>query len=78
MSTLKIIINCGEMTCASSPGKFCEYLGARKFGQQPVCLLFPELNPAPGDPGGVTVLEQTEGWLQRLPACLEAEKREGL
>lgn len=30
-------INCGAETCASEPGVFCEWLGSKKHGQQPIC-----------------------------------------
>ncbi len=75
MRILKIEINCGEATCTSVPGKFCGFMGARRFGTQPLCLLFPEPNPGRRDPGAATLLESKEGWLQRCPACLEAEEK---
>jgi len=73
MKTLKININCGETTCASEPGKFCQFLGSRRMGTIPVCMLFPTKNPGRKDPGSLTDLDQTDSWLQRCPACLEAE-----
>jgi len=57
-------IVCGETTCASAPGKFCDYAVARKFGLEPVCIAFDE--PIP--------LYDHDGWLQRCQACLDAEK----
>lgn len=64
---VQIEINCGEKTCASQPGEFCKYLGTTRFGTIYVCILFPS------EAGAYTVLEDADGWLQRCPACLEAE-----
>jgi hypothetical protein len=64
---LALTVNCGETTCASEPGKFCHFIGARKFGQAPVCTLFPD------DSGTSTFLKDKDGWVQRCPACLKAE-----
>lgn len=58
---LQIAIIAGETTCASEPGKFCPFARARADGAYPNCLLF-------GEP-----LAAEDGWLQRLPRCLEAE-----
>lgn len=62
---LSIVIEAGESTCASEPGKFCSWAGSRKFGQIGYCTLFNE------------DLDDKEGtsWLARLPACMEAEQR---
>ena len=38
ISTIRI--EHGETTCASVPGKFCRFLGAKNFGTVPVCMLF--------------------------------------
>lgn len=61
-------IDCGDTTCASKPGKFCRFYGSRNFGQVPVCTLFP------AERGWFTDLPEKDGWVQRCPACLEAEK----
>lgn len=62
---LVLQINAGEKTCARSYGKFCNWYGTKNFGQSPCCMLFnAELHD---EKGGI------EGWLQRLPECLEAD-----
>jgi hypothetical protein len=66
--TLKIDIECGEKTCASEPGKFCEFFGSMKFGQVPVCRLFPSIDDNP-----YTILEDKDGWTQRCTRCLDSE-----
>lgn len=65
---LAIVIDAGEKTCASKPGKFCPNLRTMKFGLRWVCALFgnKEVRDENGD---------QKGWLQRLPECLAAEKR---
>jgi len=65
-------IDCGEKTCASEPGKFCEFLGTQRFGTIPLCLLFPQSNPEPGTSASATPLKDRGGWLQRCEACLNA------
>lgn len=67
---LAIDVQCGEKTCATEPGKFCQYVGSRRFGTQPVCLLFPGNNAAHTD---LFPIEDT-GWLRRCAPCLAAEK----
>ena len=62
---LEIIIECGEHTCASEPGKFCRFLGSMRFGTIPLCLLFPDRESSH------TLLEEKDGWLQRCDACKE-------
>jgi hypothetical protein len=66
---LTIEVGCGEKTCAYAPKQFCAFFGSRKFGQIPVCMLFPEL---PGD--SVTVLETQGEWTLRCAACLESQE----
>lgn len=69
--TLHIDIECGEKTCASSPGKFCQFVRTRRFGQVTYCRLFSDDRfsaPVPletSEPDG-------RGWLLRHPKCLEA------
>ena len=67
---LVIEIQCGAKTCATEPGKFCKYVGSRRLGTQPVCLLFPGNNAAHTD----LYAEPGESWLMRCDACLAAEK----
>ena len=69
---LQISIDCGETTCASEPGKFCAFVGSRRFGSIPVCMLFPDPNSTYKTPGGTTNLMTLNGWLQRCPECLKA------
>jgi hypothetical protein len=65
---LKIIINAGETTCASLPGKFCKQVRVVGLKGNYLCQLFDKA--LYDEDQGVT------GWLQRLPECLEAEKAE--
>jgi hypothetical protein len=68
-------IRCGERTCASVSGVFCEHLGTKCFGQIPICLRFTST-----DPDGVrnfTELEDELGWVQRCPECLRCFKEVG-
>lgn len=57
-----ILIEHGEKTCASEPGKFCRFAGSKSFGTDPWCTLFN------------TRLRDKDGWLQRAPECLETAK----
>jgi hypothetical protein len=67
---LNIEIDCGEKTCASEPGKFCEYLSTKKFGSIYLCGIFID----PDNVEAYTVLEEDEhGWLQRCQKCLDSE-----
>ena len=67
--TLTLVIECGATTCASTPGVFCKQMGMRKFGQVPVCMLFHD-----GDVRDIELVE-LDGWVQRCPECLAAERR---
>ena len=61
---VQIEFECGEKTCASEPGEFCRFLGAKKMGLRPVCLLFRDRR------GEEQRLFEEGGWLQRCPECL--------
>lgn len=64
---LRIVIECGENTCASEPGKFCQYLGSTKLGTVTICTLFPSTHES------FTYLENTSaGWVERCAACKQA------
>jgi hypothetical protein len=52
-----IEIEHGENTCAVKPGKFCIFLGAKRFGQEPWCVLFDAR------------LFDKCGWVQRCSKC---------
>ena len=68
MRKLTIAIHAGATTCASEPGAFCKFVTTRRFGQVFMCDLYnKELKDENGEPSG-------GGWLQRLPACLDAER----
>lgn len=69
-------INCGENTCASESGDFCKFLGSNRFGTVFVCMLFPNPKPGRKDSGSETPLKDLGGWIQRCPACLDAEIKE--
>ena len=67
--TILIEIDCGEDTCASEPGKFCEYVGHRGLGGTiPICTLFAYGRDVTTDLG-----EINGGWLRRCDACKNAE-----
>ena len=55
MKTIKFELNCGEFTCAAKPGEWCQFLGAKKFGSIPTCLLFRD------DQGDLIELRNTGG-----------------
>ena len=63
---LAISITCGELTCASEPGKFCRFSGTRRFGTEFVCMLFPSED-------SFTHLVIKNGWAQRCNACLASQ-----
>lgn len=65
-------IECGETTCAIEPGRFCRFLGSKKFGSISVCMLFPD----PDGRGSDTMVWDKDGWVQRCPACLRAAVEE--
>lgn len=61
--TIKVEISCGERTCASEPGVFCQQLGAKSFGTSPCCMFFS------------VPLYQIDGWVQRCSQCIVAESK---
>ena len=63
--TVKIIISCGEKTCARKPGKFCKYLGTSGMAQTTICRLFPTKEFS------FTILKEKRGWTQRCKECLK-------
>jgi hypothetical protein len=69
---LIIEIECGEKTCASEPGKFCNLIGSRHFGGISICTCFSR----PDSKGILSFveLEEKDGWLLRCDECLAAEK----
>jgi hypothetical protein len=73
MTVLKINIKCGKTMCASQPGEFCEYLGSRRYGTTPVCMLFPQADPNPHNVGGTTDLQDVDGWVRRCQMCLDSD-----
>jgi hypothetical protein len=60
--TVSLSFQCGELTCASEPGKFCRFIGSKSFGTQPTCTLF---NVKLFDPNG---------WVLRCRECLQLEE----
>ena len=64
-------IDCGDTTCASSPGKFCPGLASRNFGSRFYCTKF----SVPGTVDDVELFDDGTGWLQRCQACLDTEQR---
>ncbi len=67
MRRLTIAIDAGETTCAREPGAFCPFVGVKGFGTRPVCMLFRTADSE-------RPLRDVDGWLQRLPECVAAEK----
>lgn len=63
---LVIAIECGETTCASAPGKFCQYVRTSHFGKRFSCHLFGALRE-----------DVPLGWLQRHADCIATERKEG-
>jgi hypothetical protein len=54
-----ITFESGERTCASEPGKFCEFVRTRYFGQKFYCAL------------DESKLYDENGWLARSKKCME-------
>ena len=65
---IRLPIMCGQTTCASEPGKFCEWVRSQIDGDRPFCNLFS--SRLVDEDGGTT------GWLQRCAACRLSEESE--
>jgi len=63
MPRYSIEIQCGETTCAESPGNFCKFVGSHCFGTKFGCNLF----EGPID-------DDCSGTLKRSPECLVRAK----
>jgi len=55
--TLSFKIQCGEKTCASVPGEFCQFLRVDFTGHSPKCYLFDKK------------LLEDAGWVMRCSQC---------
>jgi hypothetical protein len=80
MKILEIPIECGEMTCASEPGKFCPYVMTQRWGQDWYCQLFSDtlkkFTSADCRRASLSTTKPGEqGWLKRHPKCLELERQ---
>lgn len=60
--TLKFDIECGDITCASEPGKFCRFFQCDVFGKSS-CFIFGQLS-------------EKDGWVQKHQDCLNNTKGE--
>jgi len=60
-------IECGEKTCASEPGKFCRFIGSRKFGQVAICTRFLAEDRKGTD---FVTLDEFDGWVMRCDQCV--------
>jgi hypothetical protein len=67
---LRIDIECGEESCASKPGKFCQYVVVTRMGSCFHCQLFSKMGEGKH---GLEQLKEKKGWLQRHPDCLGSE-----
>ena len=65
--TLSFKIDCGDHTCASESGKWCEHIGNRRAGTIMICTLFADGRDVTTD------LADKDGWIQRCDACKKAE-----
>lgn len=72
MRKITLEIDCDDERCLP-PGSRCAYFGAVKFGQVPVCTLFPS------DEGSYTELHNTKadgtGFTLRCQECKDHETR---
>ncbi len=60
IKTITYEINCGVRSCASEPGKLCDFIRTTHHGRLFHCGLF-----------DMEVLGETDGWLQRCDDCTE-------
>ena len=68
MRHLTITIQCGDLTCAESPGNICLCLRAGDdAGKEQVCILFPS------DDGSYTRLAVQDDFAMRCDACINSE-----
>lgn len=63
MKRLNIIFEAGETTCASKPGKFCEWLRTDMYGRLS-CQIFGPLKTSKPD---------GRGWVLRHDNCIASE-----
>jgi hypothetical protein len=54
-----LVIQCGEQTCASEPGRFCRFVRVTHFGTRWQCRFYED-----------RLYENSAGWLQRSEKCL--------
>lgn len=66
MKQITFDLNCGETTCASSPGVFCQFSGSKNFGTVRLCTLFA---CASGEPQ--SLYPDSEGCIARCQLCLD-------
>ena len=64
VTVLHLPIECGSESCASERGKFCRFLAPSVCVGHSFCSLFGKR------------LQEPDGWLLRLPECLEAQTEE--
>lgn len=65
---LTLHIECGETTCASKPGRFCQYLQTRRFGTVYFCRIFHDYD-AQGHP---LPADEKDGYVMRHDECIIA------
>ena len=77
---LRFSIECGELTCTTSRGKHCKYLGSKDFDTRSVCLLFPATWCGSIEGSHTNLHELTSGpkkdWIGCCKACLAQDKKE--
>ena len=68
MMKVSLDFEVGNITCATSPGKFCRFLRVSHLGTRHSCALFLDKVERTSTP----LRENDQGWLERCPDCLEA------
>lgn len=58
---LNFEFECGEKTCAESPGKFCKFMTYNSRSGKSICYFFGQLY-------------DENGWVQRAEKCIEMSK----